>query len=307
MNKLNDEEFLRRVFSAHDPAVQSAVPSDQGGRRATDDVPKSGPHSAEDAGLSGRQRWRIPLLAAAVIAIVAAGTSALATNGFGMFSDNSAAPAAAPDDSDPQLHADVSAEGRVAYACALAIDADSYGPVDVGTWNITVGDQAGTPWRALVAIPGLLDVKVGASPHSYPELKDPATTIEMGIQLMNTDLMQSGLDELVGWCRDHVDHPSLPDISAAGRVAYACALAVDANSYGRIDIARWDIAVGDEAGTPWRELTAIPDLLGASISAPPPGYEDIANIMSAAPSALDLNSWDTIQQALDQLVAHCRH
>jgi hypothetical protein len=126
---------------------------------------------------------------------------------------------------------DVSAHGRLDYACALAIDANSnHGRVD--SWNIAVGDDADPVMHEVAGAGGLLSGFGGARLEHHQNLSKAAQSYYSGLMQIDTARMQRGLDDLVTGCRRDRLPVHEPDVSAGGRITYACALASDVEAHG---------------------------------------------------------------------------
>ncbi len=272
MNTRSDEEFVRRIFAGHNPAPEPQTINVTVAHRKTSADSSQGHLVPRPR----RRRWQTPLIAAALVLVVLAGGSAALMGGFEQ-ANRASSPGVGDEASGnaPRSQPDISAEGRVAYACSLALDAQRHG--EVATWSIGVGSRSGPAWQELAAVPGLLSALVGAAPVGYPELRDAGANLASGVASLELTKAQQGLNSLVAWCTTHPKKRQPRANEMASRVSYACALARDASTYGPIDVEAWSITTGDGAGAPWRNLTAIPGLLGVNIGLTPEGFKQLSD------------------------------
>lgn len=165
---------------------------------------------------------------------------------------------------------DVSADGRLDYACALAAHAQDSGPAD--EWNLTPG-EADTAVGAVAAASALLGGMTGTTLAGHKQLSEAAAAQYAQIARAAAADLQGSIDDMAAAC-DAAGLPGGdPDTSPDGQVAYACALAADARDAG--PPAEWDPLVGDDAEPAVIEALAASALAGAPTATPIPGHEDL--------------------------------
>ncbi len=197
---------------------------------------------------------------------------------------------------------DVSAAGRLDYACALAVDASTnHGPVD--SWNIAVGDDADPVMHEVAGASGLLGALVGAHVAGHPELSEAATAYSSGLVQLDMKKMQQGLDDLAQGCRHENIPERRPDISTQGRVGYACALASDVAAHGG-PTEEW-LTVGDDAGPAAYEWGGAVGLLGAMTGSHVAGHQDLSEAASDILAAITRGDVKRVEQGLDALTTAC--
>lgn len=147
---------------------------------------------------------------------------------------------------------DVSEQGQVAYACALAAHVQAeHGSPD--TWTDYIGDDTAPGARELSSI-GMFTM--GAESGA---LSDIGTQLVEGISRVDIAALISGLDEAQAACED-IEGTDDADVSHDAQLAYACAVAdrvVDEHG----DAASW---LGEGVSAAWYEAAGAAALTGAS-------------------------------------------
>lgn len=146
---------------------------------------------------------------------------------------------------------DVSHEGQIDYACALAdhvaddLDLDGWSPLE------RANHGALREIGALVALVGGTARLV----HEHEQLADAGQALFAGLQRMDDDLMQQGLDGVAQQCTD-VDTSSEPDVTDEGQLDYACAL-MDHVLEEHGEVGAWD-----REDYAWDEVVGVASLAG---------------------------------------------
>lgn len=190
------------------------------------------------------------------------------------------------------------------YACLLVEDATAHD--DVESWEIGIGSNAGPEFLEILAVPALLGVTTGSALPGHEALYGPAKSLYDGIIRLDRDLMGQSLEELLSECRQVPTNDLGIDGSPSGRVEYACALAIQADSYGKV--ADWDFESGDEPGEALRSMLTIPWLLGTPVNARadlPEEMRRAAQEFSTSPMDISSPITPALQNNLDKLLDQC--
>lgn len=192
---------------------------------------------------------------------------------------------------------DVSDDGQIEYACALAdhVGADA----DISSWTL-IGDDADEGARAVGAMASLAGGSAMYIPDGHESLAEAGKTLFEGLSTADVESMQEGLQDFTEQCADVAD-ASDADVSAKGQVAYACALA------GRVADERdavddWGV-FGEERA--WHESMSIGALFGAlngQVLADHTGLSDAGRELVSGVVRVDV---DQVQTGLEDINAQC--
>ncbi len=192
---------------------------------------------------------------------------------------------------------DVSDEGQIEYACALAdhVGADA----DISSWTL-IGDDADEGARVVGAMASLTGASGGYVPDGHEDLAKAGQAIFTGLTTADVESMQQGLQEFTQQCADVADS-SDADVSAQGQVAYACALAGHlADEHGPID--SWG-NIGQEPA--WHEAASIGALFGGLNGQVLPDYPELSEAGHELVAGVSRVKADQLQTGLDEINAHC--
>ncbi|MPV48847.1 MULTISPECIES: hypothetical protein [unclassified Pseudactinotalea] len=182
---------------------------------------------------------------------------------------------------------DVSADGRLDYACALAARAQDSGPAQ--EWTLTPG-AADPALNAVAGAAALLGGMTATTLEGHEDLSEAAKVQYAQITRVDSDGIQAGIDNMTAACDRSGLPEGEPDISLPGQVAYACALVADARQAG--PPAEWDPLVGDDAEPAIIETLGAAALTGALTATPLPDHADLTEAgqdLYRAATTLDTN------------------
>lgn len=168
--------------------------------------------------------------------------------------------------SDP----DVTHDGQVAYACALAAHVADGDP-DIASWTM-IGDDADPLARATVAMGSLAGGSLGFVLDEHAELSDAGKSVVEGVALVDPEAMQTGLDDFASAC-DGLSVSAEGDVSDEGQVRYGCDLAVHVvEEHGSAE--SWESPLGEEPA--WHETMSVGALFGAPLGQTLPAHPDLS-------------------------------
>lgn len=98
----------------------------------------------------------------------------------------------------PAKQPDISPDGQIDYACALAADATKSGPVR--DWFTGVGDDVDPAIHELAGAAGLSGAMTASELAGHQPLSDAGTDIFQGITILDPEQVQQGLDAMVDSC-----------------------------------------------------------------------------------------------------------
>lgn len=95
---------------------------------------------------------------------------------------------------------DVSAEGRIDYACALITEVkENHGPVE--SWDLNIGPEADPAMDMISAAAGLAGAVTGGGGDDIPdEMADAAAEIYKGLAQLKPEVMDGGIDQFYDAC-----------------------------------------------------------------------------------------------------------
>lgn len=191
--------------------------------------------------------------------------------------------------------ADVTDDGQVAYACALADEAGS-----PEQWTSGVGDDADPEAIAASSSAALLGGVNGVAVESQPALSEAAAAYVRGLSTLDLEELEASLDDLRSACADAGIEPS-GDPSSDGQRAYACDLAVAVlDEHG--DVETWGSPIEDPA---WRESSAVAALGGGLTGTQLADAETLSASAQQIQRGLQTQDLELVQTALDGLSADC--
>ncbi|MFV0534257.1 MAG: hypothetical protein ACK5MR_11455 [Cumulibacter sp.] len=226
--------------------------------------------------------------------VVAASIVALLAALVGCDSARDDRPAEEETRSAPSAESDVSPTGQVAYACALVQGIEG----DPSMWSTFVGQDADEGVLELSAAASLLGGSAAYTLADFPDLSAHAAGVFQSLMTADQDLMAAEFAGLVTSCEDA---PSADDadITAAGRMAYACGLAdYELDEHG--DVGTWG-GIGEEPA--WHEAASVGALVGAMIGYP--GDDPRTKDGIAIVGAVSQMNFTALQESLDAFVADC--
>lgn len=199
---------------------------------------------------------------------------------------------------------DISTDGRIDYACALAQDvkADDH-PFTAKTLGI--GDDADAEEFEASGAAGLLGAASGTHLPGHEKLSDAAANVYTGMTTVDLKKLNGGIAELDQHCTDRDLPKGDPDVSDKGRVAYACALAKDLKAHDD-PVSSWTFEPGDHADPAQHKAAGAAGLLGAMVGGTVPGHAKLSDAGRVIYEGLTQINVKRVQQGIDDLARGCR-
>ncbi|USQ81241.1 hypothetical protein NF556_06250 [Ornithinimicrobium faecis] len=193
---------------------------------------------------------------------------------------------------------DVTHEGQVSYACALAAHVAEQDP-DMAAWTM-IGDDADPMVREILAMGSLAGGSAGFELDEHAELSDAGKAVFEGVSRIDFDTMQTGLDDFDAAC-DSLSVSAEGDVSDEGQIRFGCDLAAHVvEEHGPAE--SWG-SLGEEHA--WHEVMSVGALFGAPIGQELADYPDISAAgrdLYMAVSTLDTQALDG---GLEAVVDEC--
>ncbi len=191
---------------------------------------------------------------------------------------------------------DVTGDGQVAYACALADEAGS-----PAQWTSAVGDDADSEAIAASSSAALLGGVYGVALEGQPALSEAAAAYVRGLTRLDLEELERSLDDLRSACADAGLEPA-GDPSSDGQRAYACGLAAALlDEHG--DVETWGSPLEDPA---WRESSAVAALGGGLSGTRIAGAENFSSSAQQIQRGTQTQDAELVQGALDSVIADCQ-
>ena len=194
---------------------------------------------------------------------------------------------------------DVSPEGQISFACALASHV-SEERGDVAEWGSFIGEDANPGVSELAAAASLVGAVAGYTLPDHPELSESGTLVIQGIMRVDEAAIADGLDQMISAC-DGADTGGQADVSQEGQGAYACALAEyviaehgESSTWGTL---------GEEPA--WHLAGSVGALFGGANAYVLPEYESQAESGNNLVSGVGRLDGETIDAELAAVVAEC--
>ena len=193
---------------------------------------------------------------------------------------------------------DVTHDGQVAYACALAAHVAEQDP-DMATWTM-IGDDADPLVREILAMGSLAGGSAAFELDGKAELSEAGGAAFQGVSRVDFDAMQTGLDDFGTAC-ESLSVSAEGDVSDEGQIRFGCDLAAHViEEHGAAET--WG-SLGEE--TAWHETMSVGSLFGGPVGqllADHPdlsaaGQELVTGVMTVNPETLD--------GGLEAVVDHC--
>ncbi|WP_162801988.1 hypothetical protein [Ornithinimicrobium murale] len=191
---------------------------------------------------------------------------------------------------------DVSHEGQVAYACALAHDV-AEGDPDIANWTV-VGNEADDVVRQTVAMSSLAGGGAGFVLADRPELSDAGHAYFQGVMQADVAAMEGALADFTAAC-DGVTGEG--DVSQEGQISYACALADHLEQEHGV-VESWG-SLGEDHG--WHESASIAAFLGAANGQLLSAHADLSTAGKDLMDGVSRLDMDLVQSSLDQINQSC--
>lgn len=200
---------------------------------------------------------------------------------------------------DEDAEPDVSLEGQVRYACALATNAEeAHG--DPMEWDIAIGEDANPGWSQVASASSLLGGTTGFELAEYPQLSEAATGVVRAVSTIDIEQLSSSLGDIVTECENVPDGPD-SDVSREGQTAYACALAgYIIEEHGDIDT--WG-GIGDEPA--WHQTATVGALMGGMNAYVVDGEEELSEAGQRAIESVSRMDTEMMQESLATIAAGC--
>src|SRR5699024_2966896 len=192
---------------------------------------------------------------------------------------------------------DVSDEGQIDYACALAdhVGADA----DISSWTL-IGDDADEGARAVGSMACLVGASAGYVPDGHEDLAKAGQAIFKGLTTADVESMQQGLQDFTQQCAEVADS-SDADVSAQGQLAYACALAGHlTDEHGAFD--NWG-SIGQEPA--WHEAASVGALFGGLNGQVLPEHPELSQAGRELVAGTSRVNAGQLQAGLEDINAHC--
>lgn len=189
---------------------------------------------------------------------------------------------------------DVSEDGQIAYACALADHVeDEHG--DPASWAEYIGEDADPGVRETSSIGALLMATEDAG------LNEVGEKLVEGVSRVDIEALTAGLAEARESCQD-VDGTQHADVSHEGQLDYACTLAASIpDKHG--DTASW--VNEEELPTVWYEVAGATALTGALNGQILPEHQELSEAGADLTAVLNTSDADRIDDAFAAFQSAC--
>ncbi len=195
---------------------------------------------------------------------------------------------------------DVTHDGQIAYACALAAHVAEDDP-DVASWTM-IGDDAEPLMRATVAMGSLAGGSVAFELDEHAELSDAGKAIFEGVSRADLEAVQAGLDDFTAGC-DNLSVSAEGEMSDEGQIRFGCDLAAHVvEEHGSAE--SWG-SLGEEHA--WHEVMSVGALFGAPIGQELADYPDISAAGRDLYRAVSTLDTEALDGGLEAVVDHCEH
>ncbi|MGC5629219.1 hypothetical protein ACPYO6_13380 [Georgenia sp. Z1344] len=207
------------------------------------------------------------------------------------------------DDSIPATDTD----GIVTYACSLVGEFEHGEPVDAWDWDSIPGPDSGEGFVNGTAIHALVGAGSTAPLVGHENLSEAADALFRGISEGEADDVENAIGDLVSACEEGGFADDEVDVTANGRIAYACAL-VDDNLATDQPVDEW---IGSAAHADVEDRLVLTQavgaagLLGAPIAYEAPDHSEISAEAQRLYAGITRADTEMIGESLDELSGLC--
>lgn len=193
---------------------------------------------------------------------------------------------------------DVTHDGQVAYACALAAHVAEQDP-DMASWTM-IGDDADPMVREILAMGSLAGGSAGFELDEHAELSDAGKAIFVGVSRIDIEAMQAGLDDFTAAC-DSLSVSAEGEVSDEGQIRFGCDLAAHVvEEHGSAE--SW-ASLGEEPA--WHEAMSVGALFGAPIGQVLADYPDLSAAGQDLYTGVSTLNAEALDDGLEAVVDHC--
>ncbi len=193
---------------------------------------------------------------------------------------------------------DVTHDGQIAYACALAAHVAEQDP-DMASWTM-IGDDAEPMMREILAMGSLAGGSAAFELDEHAELSDAGKAIFQGVSRVNPEAMQAGLDDFTAGC-DSLSVSAEGDVSDEGQIRYGCDLAAHVvEEHGSAE--SWG-GLGQERA--WHEALSVGAFFGGPVGQTLPDYPDLSTAAKDLYTGVSALNTEALDGGLDAVVEHC--
>lgn len=201
-------------------------------------------------------------------------------------------------------NADVSPQGQVAYACALAKDIKETFDANPNWWDDVSRPEVDAMLASVTGFGALLGGVTGGGAEISQEMQDDVFTVVMGVSQLNESRIHESVDAVVEACDKADDIKPSGDVSAEGQIDYACALATDIKDADG-PASRWELKIGADTSPALVKAISAAALVGGATDGTAAALEAMSDAGRTLFEGTSRMNIEMLQEGIDDLNAAC--